>query len=571
MTDLLDVYEDMRLATVGNSGKARNAALRAGADVETEATSLVGYRSAGYLLIIGGESAARAAAEALGGSVHKTLLVTDAPDGAGAIDDALVVLRGSLAGLEGHLGKFVARMQTPNGQALNLSELNGTAHPYFDLVLDLQDTPAMSAEVPPFGYYAPAGNEARLQRALAEIPEMTGEFEKPRFFNYNPDICAHGDSGLTGCTRCLDACPTGAITSLGDLVDVDPYLCQGGGSCAAACPTGAMIYAYPGPRDQLARIRAMLAAYRQAGGETPVLLFHDEEQGAELLREAAADLPEHVLPVRVAEIGAVGMDIWLAGMAYGAAGVVLLDTPAVAASVRRELESQISYTRPLMQGMGLEPLRLQLLPAGQGGAAEWFVTQTAYAPIGNPAAFETFNEKRSTLRLAIDHLHQQAEAPAAEMAMPVGAPFGQVLVNGDACTLCMSCPQVCPTRALTDAGDKPQLNFTEDLCVQCGLCQTACPEDAITLQPRYLFDAEQRRRPRVLNEEEPFHCISCGKAFATASVIGRMTEKLQGHHMFQSEDSLRRLKMCGDCRVTDMFADDLKGGSVPKVYGMESK
>jgi Fe-S-cluster-containing hydrogenase component 2 len=131
----------------------------------------------------------------------------------------------------------------------------------------------------------------------------------------------------------------------------------------------------------------------------------------------------------------------------------------------------------------------------------------------------------------------------------------------------MACPQVCPTRALSDAGDKPELSFTEDLCVQCGLCAKACPEDAITLESRYLFDWDARRKPRVLNEEEPFCCIKCGKPFATQSVIGRMVEKLSGHHMFQSGDALNRLKMCGDCRVVDMFAEDFKGGSKPRWLG----
>src|SRR5690606_22497051 len=192
----------------------------------------------------------------------------------------------------------------------------------------------------------------------------------------------------------------------------------------------------------------------------------------------------------------------------------------------------------------------------------------AMAPaVRQPAAFDTYNEKRGTLRLALDHLYDQAPENPRSVALPAGAPFGQIHVNKQACTLCMSCSQVCPTRAITDAGDKPQLSFTEDLCVQCGLCAKACPEDAITLEARFTFDWEERRKPQVLNEEEPFCCIRCGKAFATQSVIGRMVEKLSGHHMFQSEDALRRLKMCGDCRVVDMFADDLKGGSKPRWFG----
>jgi ferredoxin len=48
-----------------------------------------------------------------------------------------------------------------------------------------------------------------------------------------------------GCTRCLDACPAGAVTSAGEKVRFDPFLCQGCGTCTAVCPDGAVRYAHP--------------------------------------------------------------------------------------------------------------------------------------------------------------------------------------------------------------------------------------------------------------------------------------------------------------------------------------
>ncbi len=35
---------------------------------------------------------------------------------------------------------------------------------------------------------------------------------------------------------------------------------------------------------------------------------------------------------------------------------------------------------------------------------------------------------------------------------------------------------------------------------------------------------------RVLHEEEPFDCISCGKPFGVRSTIERIVEKLEGKH-----------------------------------------
>ena len=84
----------------------------------------------------------------------------------------------------------------------------------------------------------------------------------------------------------------------------------------------------------------------------------------------------------------------------------------------------------------------------------------------------------------------------------------------------------------------------------------ACPEDAVTRYPRFLFDQQQRGRRRLLNEEDAFHCLTCGKPFATRSMIDKMVAKLEGHWMFRDAAAIRRLQLCGECRVRDMFSEN---------------
>jgi ferredoxin len=116
----------------------------------------------------------------------------------------------------------------------------------------------------------------------------------------------------------------------------------------------------------------------------------------------------------------------------------------------------------------------------------------------------------------------------------------------------MSCVGACPVSALQDNPNAPQLRFIEKNCVQCGLCVKTCPEDAISLVPRLLTTPE-RKEPRVVNETKPFACVRCGKPFGTLKGIETMIGRLAGHAMFQGP-ALERLKMCGDCRVVDMFS-----------------
>jgi len=143
--------------------------------------------------------------------------------------------------------------------------------------------------------------------------------------------------------------------------------------------------------------------------------------------------------------------------------------------------------------------------------------------------------------------------------LPAAAPFGRIAVNTDACTLCMACVSTCPAKALQDGQDTPALKLIESNCVQCGLCAEACPESAISLQPQYLWDSTEARQLETLHDDDPFHCISCHTPFATTAVIASMASRLGGHWMFQDDKAMRRLKMCGDCRVKDIFREDAAG------------
>ena len=135
--------------------------------------------------------------------------------------------------------------------------------------------------------------------------------------------------------------------------------------------------------------------------------------------------------------------------------------------------------------------------------------------------------------------------------MPQGAPFGDVVVDNDACTLCLGCVAVCPTPALAGGRTSPELSFREADCVQCGLCEETCPEDAIRLMPGFLAAPEREAR-QIRKQEDAFPCIRCGKPFASASAIAAIKSKLADHPYFAG-DAMARLEMCEDCRVKDVW------------------
>ena len=150
---------------------------------------------------------------------------------------------------------------------------------------------------------------------------------------------------------------------------------------------------------------------------------------------------------------------------------------------------------------------------------------------------------------------EHAPVPQREIALPVGAPFGAIAVDRDACTMCLACVGSCPEGAILDKQEAPELSFIESKCVQCGLCAATCPEDAITLTPR-LSLAPEARQPRVINQAVVVNCISCGKPLGTEKMVAGMLAKLAGHSMFAAPGALDRLRMCADCRVVDLMKNE---------------
>src|SRR5947207_4355171 len=397
---------------------------------------------------------------------------------------------------------------------------------------------------------------AALLQAILKARDLIGTFTKPRYIAFDSSLCAHSRSQITGCTRCLDLCPAGAIAPAGDHVSIDPYLCAGCGQCAAVCPTGAASYAMP-PADALMRkLRAMLLAYREAGGERAVVLLHDEVHGAALIDALARfgdGLPANVLPLAVNEVTQVGLETVAAAFGYGASAwrFLLRDRPRHdVAGLRRS----IVLANTILAALGFGEGRVSAIEADDPDLlSDALRASPSMAAAPRTASFLPMEEKRSLMRLALRELHRASSDPIDWMALPEQAPFGAVDIDVGGCTLCLSCVSACPTGALGDDPERPMLRFTEDACVQCGLCKATCPENVITLRPQLDFRPEAATA-RVLKEEEPFCCIRCDKPFGVKSTIERLIAKLQDRSWVYKGSSRRLevIKMCDDCRVAVM-------------------
>jgi ferredoxin len=191
-------------------GRARAEALAAFDRGGVTPTAAVGFVSRGRCLVIGEEARALAAAARLGASLTCVVAVPSDQAPSATIMHGVRVVLGGRPRIRGALGDFKAWFAA-TGEGHELGALLIPPVERFDLVLDLQSPPSLQQALPPLGYYAPGPDDHALEQVLTILPDMQGEFEKPKYTDYDPEICAHGRSGKRGCTRCIDACPTGCI------------------------------------------------------------------------------------------------------------------------------------------------------------------------------------------------------------------------------------------------------------------------------------------------------------------------------------------------------------------------
>jgi len=313
-----------------------------------------------------------------------------------------------------------------------------------------------------------------------------------------PGLCTRQRHRLSTCTRCLDACPHGALAWDGGLV-VDWGVCTGCGICTAVCPTGALEAVAPSREELLVQIQRVTRDQDPVTFACPRVLDGVEGAPQCLAVSCLGCLDESLLVSAVAN-GA--RSVWLVdGACEGcpqAVGRTVIG--AVAARSNALLEA---FGRP--EAIRFRPDLPSVVASGRGRGMEEGVSRRG---MFKALARETARVGEITAETRKSREQEPEQKPRGELphALPasralllaamkrLGTAVEPVLQGdeeglfarfalGEGCTACQMCAFFCPTGALTkvEDGGRVGLAFRVASCTNCGLCRDICYRDAVQL------------------------------------------------------------------------------------------
>lgn len=323
----------------------------------------------------------------------------------------------------------------------------------------------------------------------------------------NSERCTRRWNRANACRRCVDGCPTGALTLTAEGVALAESACVKCGYCLRACPTGA----FEGPDETALLLKCVAALPKRATLDLACSVYPAPmaAQDADALVQIGGCLAA-LGPAAYTGLTALGVErmrLRLEGCAACPLG-----------ALRAQIESACVEASALTR---LAPTTVDAPPAVQARRAvistrqplmsrRHILRRMVGARAGDgllPAAPEDEKAPPSERRLLI---HFLAQLPAAERG--TGA-FFPALEAHPSCTACRVCATVCPTGALTLASEANHfaLRFDPQACTDCGLCVELCPPRA--LRPAGLLPAADATPVRLV-EGALKACMRCRTHFA---------------------------------------------------------
>lgn len=339
-----------------------------------------------------------------------------------------------------------------------------------------------------------------------------------------------GDSGY--CHKCSDVCQSFGVfrdDKKGEIVLSSPD-CIACGDCVSVCPTGAL-------QRESESLESLTYQAQMYKGSIPIL--HAKSHSKEVIAALRSSPNPLALPFVLGQPHILNVTSLLSIVQESGAMAIVYAQPSE--FVREGVDSfnalceaifgtkcvllahdEAELCACLQEARVLDCVHYTYTPRADEGAKEIF-SQRAYAWVRGGA----FG------RVSMQH-------------------SGNVLIDSQKCTLCLSCVDACNTKALINEGSSFSLLFKQSLCTGCGYCADTCAEQVIRIESNVLDAQSESFAYEQKAYDEPFKCVECGKVFATTKSIKKIKDILLPT-MAGDTIKQRGLECCGDCKIKLIF------------------
>ncbi len=341
------------------------------------------------------------------------------------------------------------------------------------------------------------------------------------------------------CTRCADSCPVKALVLTADEVRLDGERCTACGACLPICPSGALLLSGFDPQQFLetvadsaeVHIHCSRSGHPDAGNTVPCLQVLD----ARLLAAVAADGAQTVVLHGAdhcsdcdrgdarATIEQMHAELkkWFTGLPVHLTveqGVQIetgVQSGAEQVDLGRRNFLRLANAKP---DHGVSKWSDEVVPEREQAALRWPLLSSNGSAC-RPSSYQELLAVRAELLPWRDHY------------LPWRA-----RKFSDACSVCLTCAQLCPTGALVAEETRSTISilFHLRLCTDCGLCENLCPENAIS--NTYVTGPEVLSTPSYPVMHRDLHkCKNCTRNFVPGPGSGELCTTCQNEYNVTNE------------------------------------
>lgn len=400
-------------------------------------------------------------------------------------------------------------------------------------LLDLDCDQVYWVDAPEF-----ATKQSGVYDNVSTILENKGEYRYKNYIKYDSSICQYHERNEEICGKCAEVCPTVAILK----EDEEKHLafshvdCHGCGGCISVCPSGALDYA------QMPRV-AFYEITKFFKDSIPLIIPAKMD-----LEELHVELKEGVLPLAI-EGEKFLHESHLISLAQTSGSQIIFYTDFISKGtgdvirILNEIFEKKYGKKVILVAKDEKELQSAIIQAVPIKECVYGINEDGL-------------KKREIFSARLSHLVGEDDLGVVKTGEHVH--YGNITINENSCTLCLSCVGACNVRALTAHPEDNTLRFNPSICTNCGYCEVVCPEantlkvinDEIALNPNYF-------KQNVMATDELFKCIECGVEFATVKSVEKIASMMKP--IFGNDEvRIRTLYCCADCKPKVMLQAHLQ-------------